>query len=68
MLSYTLDLTPLVRLEYLRLVNIAPADIIVRSGCMVSVDLHSEDTVELPLCASTTSAIRTAKRTLGLTV
>ena len=67
MCAFTLDLIPLVELRYLGLVNLAPANVIVRSGCMVSVDLHS-DSLESPLCANTTCAIRTAKWTLRLTV
>ena len=65
--AYTLNLIPLVQLRYLRLVNISPRNVIVRSGCMVSVDLYS-DSLQSPLYTNTTCAIRTAKWTLMLTV
>ena len=68
MRAFKLDLVPLFRLRYLRLVNIAPLDVIVRSGCKVSMDLHAEDSLESPLCTHKICAIFTAKWTLPYTV
>ena len=68
MRTFKLDLVPLLRLRYLRLVNISPLNVIVRAGCKVSMDLHAEESLESPLCTHGNHAIFTAKWTLPFTV